>query len=71
MHISLAYGKGRFSKLCHRPLKVDKAGVYLFYHFSYSVQLESSEQKRGQKSYSLFGKQFGCYVLYCVRQDIL
>ena len=33
MHISLAYGKGRFSKLCHRPLKVDKAGVYLFIIF--------------------------------------
>ena len=33
MHISLAYGKGRFSKLCHRPLKVDKAGVHLFIIF--------------------------------------
>ena len=33
MHISLAYGKGRFSELCHRPLKVDKAGVHLFIIF--------------------------------------
>ena len=37
MHISLAYGKGRFSKLCHRPLKVDKAGVYLFIIFCSEV----------------------------------
>ena len=54
-------------------LKVDKAGVYLFIidHFSYKDQLEISEQKRGQTSYSLFGSQFGCGVLYCVRLDIL
>ena len=44
MHISLAYGKGRFSKLCHRPLKVDKEGVYLLIIFR--IKISSSLQNK-------------------------
>ena len=71
IHISLAYRKGCFSRLCHRPFESRQSRHIPFYHFLYKDKLETSEQKLGQTSYSPFRNQFGCYVLFCVCQDIL